>query len=143
MNQARFWLLTIPHANFTPFLPPTVKHIAGQLERGGDTGYLHWQVVVSFERKLRLRGVKAIFGDSAHAEPTRSDAARGYVWKNDTRVDGTQFELGTLPMRRGVSEDWNAIRESAKRGRLDDIPADIYCRLYGNFKRYFFFFFLF
>jgi len=134
MNQARFWLLTIRHADFLPYLPPTVDYIRGQLERG-DGGFLHWQLIVHFQRKIRLRGVKAIFGDSAHAEPTRSDAAREYVWKDDTAIDNTRFELGNIPVRRGVSTDWNAVRESAKRGRLDDIPADIYCRLYGNFKR--------
>nr|QXN75705.1 MAG: replication associated protein [Virus sp.] len=134
MNQARFWLLTIPHADFVPYLPPTVNHIVGQLERG-DSGYLHWQIVVSFARKLRLGGVKSIFGDSCHAEPTRSAAAREYVHKEDTRVGGTRFELGTLPMRRGESCDWEAVRNNAKRGRLDDIPGDVYCRLYGNLKR--------
>lgn len=135
MNQARFWLLTIPHADFLPFLPANVSHIQGQLERGHDTGYLHWQIVVSFPRKLRLRGVKSVFGESCHAEPTRSDAARQYVFKEDTRIDGTAFELGELPFRRGESVDWEIIRTNAKRGRLDDIPPDVYCRLYGNFKR--------
>lgn len=135
MNQARFWILTIPHADFTPYLPPTVDYIRGQLERGNDNGYLHWQLCVHFARKLRLRGVKSIFGHTCHAEPSRSEAARDYVWKEDTRVDNTQFELGKLPFRRGESTDWEAIRSSAKRGRLDDIPPDVYCRLYGNFKR--------
>ncbi|AJP36341.1 replication-associated protein [Avon-Heathcote Estuary associated circular virus 3] len=134
MNQARFWILTIRHADFLPYLPPTVDYLRGQLERG-DGGFLHWQLVVHFARKVRLGGVKGIFGDSTHAEPTRSDAAREYVWKEDSAVPNTRFELGKIPVRRGVSHDWDAVRESAKRGRLDDIPADIYCRLYGNFKR--------
>lgn len=135
MQQARFWLLTIPHADFLPYLPPNVDYIRGQLERGNDTGYLHWQILVHFSRKLRLRGVKSIFGNTTHAEPSRSDAARDYVWKADTRIDNTQFELGTIPTRRGHSEDWELVRENAKRGRLDNIPGDIYCRLYGNLKR--------
>lgn len=135
MNQARFWLLTIPHADFVPYQPPNVDYIRGQLERGNDTGYLHWQILVHFARKIRLRGVKSTFGDTTHAEPSRSDAARDYVWKDDTAIENTRFELGTLPFRRGHTEDWDAIRENAKRGRLDDIPGDIYCRLYGNLKR--------
>lgn len=135
MNQARYWLLTIPHADFVPYLPPDVAHIIGQLERGNDTGYLHWQVLVAFKKKLRLRSVKSIFGDSCHAEPSRSDAARSYVWKDDTAIANTRFELGQLPLRRGNSNDWDAIRQNAKRGRLDDIPGDIYCRLYGNLKK--------
>lgn len=133
--QARFWLLTIPHASFLPFLPTGVDYIRGQLERGEQTNYIHWQVLVHFKRKLRLRGVKSIFGHDVHAEPSRSDAAREYVWKENTRVDGTQFELGNIPMRRSNAEDWEHVRENAKRGRLDDIPADLYCRMYSNFKR--------
>lgn len=134
MNQARFWLLTIRHADFIPYLPPTVDYIRGQLELG-DGGFLHWQIVVHFARKLRLRGVKRIFGNSVHAEPSRSEAARDYVWKDDTAIDNTRFELGQIPFRRGECTDWEIVRENAKRGRLDDIPPDVYCRLYGNFKR--------
>ena len=87
--QARFWLLTIPHADFLPYLPPTVNHLAGQLELG-EGGFLHWQLVVSFARKVRLGGVKSIFGSSCHAEPTRSDAARAYVHKEDTAIRETR-----------------------------------------------------
>lgn len=132
--QARYWLLTIPHAHFLPYLPPNVAYIRGQLESGDNTGYLHWQLLVIFQRKLRLAGVKSIFG-AFHAEPSRSNAADAYVWKEDTRVPGTQFELGERPIQRGKSEDWERIRDNAKRGRLDDIPGDIYVRHYGNLKK--------
>ena len=33
-KPARYWILTIPHEHFTPFLPPGVAYISGQLERG-------------------------------------------------------------------------------------------------------------
>jgi len=132
--QARFWILTIPHADFLPYRPATVDYIRGQLELAAS-GFLHWQIVVHFKRKLRLGGVKSIFGNSAHAEPSRSEAAREYVWKEVTRIEGTQFELGNIPLRRGHSEDWQLVRENAKRGRLDDIPPDVYCRMYSNLKR--------
>jgi len=133
--QARYWILTIPHADFLPYLPAGVQSIRGQLERGSDTGYLHWQVLVAFETKQRLACVKRVFGDTCHCEPSRSNAARDYVWKDDTAVEGTRFELGNPAIRRGVSKDWDTIRECAKRGQLDDVPGDIYCRYYGNLKR--------
>jgi len=133
--QARYWLLTIPHADFTPYLPPQCQSLRGQLESGEGTGYLHWQLVASFKTKVRLAGVKRIFGDTCHAEPSRSAAADAYVWKDETAVEGTRFELGTKAIRRGNSEDWDAVRDNAKRGRLDDIPGDIYVRYYGNLKR--------
>lgn len=176
MSQARYWLLTIPHADFLPYLPPTVAYIRGQLERGrnptvlpandgpngrpnpqhqlaeqgkpvpidvdmvpaevdGVEGFLHWQILVIFTRKLRLGGVKSIFGRTCHAEPSRSKAADDYVWKDDTRIANTQFELGARPLNRANSADWEAIKRDAKRGRLDDIPGDIFVRNYGNLKR--------
>jgi len=153
--QARYWLLTIPHAEFVPYLPPGTTYIKGQLELGlgvnqpqppqhdthvhervgGNGGYLHWQVVVAFRKKCRLRAVKNIFGTRTHAEPSRSEAASEYVWKEDTRIDGTQFELGTKPFQRGATNDWEQIRIAARAGQLDTIPGDVYCRLYGNLKR--------
>lgn len=132
--QARYWILTIPHANFLPFLPPGVVWIRGQLERGTNDGFLHWQLAVTFGTKVRLKRVRDTFGPF-HAEPSKSDAAEQYVWKEDTRVDGTQFELGTQPIKRNSAKDWDRIREAARAGRLDDIPGDVYVRNYGNLKR--------
>lgn len=101
----------------------------------GVDGFLHWQVVVAFANKVRLAGVRAIFGPY-HAEPTKSAAADAYVWKDNTRVDGTQFEIGRKP-RSGLrdNQDWTAIRDLAKAGRLDDIPPDVYVRNYNAIKR--------
>ena len=45
------------------------------------------------QKRLRLRGIKAIFGTTAHCELSRSTAANDYVWKEETRVEGTQFEF--------------------------------------------------
>lgn len=133
--QARYWILTIPQHEFTPYLPPGVQFIRGQLERGGDTGYLHWQIIVAFQAKKRLAGVKSIFGNQCHAEPTRSSAANDYVWKEETRVAGTQFELGHRSIRRCDSTDWEQMLVLAKRGELASIPGDIQLRYYGNLKR--------
>lgn len=134
-SQARYWILTIKHESFTPFLPLPIRWIRGQLERGEQTGYLHWQCVVICQRKLRLGGIKSIFGDSVHAEPTRSAAAEDYVWKEDTRIDGTQFELGSRPFNRSSTTDWDAIRSSAVSGRLDDVPSDVFVRCYNQLRR--------
>ena len=59
MSQGLYWLLTIPQHAYLPYLPPACRFIRGQLETGANTGYLHWQVLVSFKRKVRLAGVKA------------------------------------------------------------------------------------
>lgn len=133
-SQAQYWILTIPHANFTPYLPPPCSYIVGQLECSNGTGYLHWQLVVYFRKRVRLRGVTDVFG-FVHAEPTKSDAALSYVWKADTRVAGTQFELGTRAIRRNNPADWDSIRRHAISGQLGSVPSDIYIRCYNQLRR--------
>ena len=131
--KARYWLLTIPHHGYTPFRPPSVCYIRGQLESGGTTGFLHWQLLVQFDSQQRLATVKRIFGPW-HAEPSRSAAADEYVWKEETRVAGTQFELGQKPVRRNSSTDWAAVKQLAKSGRLDDIPDELFIKHYRTFR---------
>lgn len=132
--QARYWILTIPGHAYTPYLPPCCSYIRGQLEVP-ESGFVHWQLVVHFKKKTRLRTVRLTFGDF-HAEPTKSNNAEEYVWKEDTAVTGTRFELGSKP-RSGLrgSTDWEQIRNSAREGRLDLIPADVYVRYYNALKR--------
>lgn len=132
-KPARHWILTIRHADFTPWLPPGIKFIKGQLERGAG-GYLHWQLYVIVVQPKRLSGIKQSFGATAHCEPTRSDAAEEYVWKADTRVEGTQFQLGTKPFQRNSPTDWDLVRDLAKRGQFDDIPSDVFVRCYSQLK---------
>lgn len=135
-RQARYWLLTIPSRSWSvpTDLPEGVSYLRGQLEVG-EGGFEHWQLLVAFKTKKRLGGVKELFGRECHAEPGRSDAAREYVWKEDTRVEGTQFELGRFAIRRAESTDWDKIVNSAKEGDLDSIPSDVLIRYYGNLKR--------
>lgn len=135
MSKAIYWLLTIPHADFLPYLPPNVSWIKGQLERGANSDYLHWQVIIATSSQSRLAAIKKLFGSTCHAEPTRSAAADEYVHKDDTAVEGTRFELGTKPLKRNSSKDWDAIKDSAKKGRLDDIPGDVYVRCYSQLRR--------
>lgn len=123
-RQGVFWLLTIPHSCFVPYLPPQCIWIVGQLERGDGTGYLHWQVMVAFRKKASLAQVKHCFGE-CHAELSRSEAAVDYCQKEETRVEGTGFELGTKPFRRNSKRDWESIWVSAKSGNLEAIPADV------------------
>lgn len=119
---------------YTPFKPNGVCFVKGQLEVGEETGYVHWQLLVCFETKVRLSRVTSVFGN-VHAELTRSAAANEYVGKEETRVEGTQFELGTPPFKRNDKRDWDAIWKSAKEGAIEDIPASIRVSSYGAIKR--------
>lgn len=109
MSQGRHWILTIPHHCYTPFLPGPIEFTKGQLELGAG-GFLHWQLVVCSISNVRLAALKKIYGESAHAELTRSAAAEEYVWKEDTAVAGTRFQLGTRPVKRNSKRDWEQVR---------------------------------
>lgn len=132
-RQGIFWMLTIPHHEFVPFLPAGVVYLRGQLEKG-DGGYLHWQLVAAFGKITSIIGCRTVFGPF-HAQLTRSTAAMEYVWKDDTRVDGTQFELGACPIARNVKRDWELIWESSKRGDLMSIPASVRIQSYRTLKQ--------
>jgi len=134
LSQARYWIATIPAHAFTPYLPPGLAYARGQLESGAETHFVHWQCVFVCDRKRRLGWLRDTFGPY-HFEPTRSSAALEYVWKDDTRVGGTQFELGQLPVNRSSSNDWERIWESAKRDDLDGIPCDVRIRCYHQLRR--------
>lgn len=112
-----------------------MSYIRGQLEVGEGTGYRHYQVLVVYSRQVRLPQVKKDFGNTVHAEPSRSAAADQYVWKDDTAVPDTRFELGSKPLRRNNSKDWADILDRAKRSDWDNIPADVYIRYYGNIRK--------
>lgn len=134
--QARYWLLTIPvvHHPVQPALTGDLVYCKGQQEIG-ESGLHHWQLLAVFGKKLRLAAVKRHFCPQAHCEPSRSEAANDYVWKEDTRVAGSQFEIGALPISRARKADWDRVYEDAKSGNFDNIPKDILIRNYSAVKR--------
>jgi len=123
-RQGIYWMLTIPQPDFTPYPVRGSTWFRGQLETAAS-GYVHWQACIAFSKKKSLRQVKEIFGQSCHAELTRSEAAFDYVFKEDTRVDGTQFEFGGRPFDRTSRECWERIWESAVSGSIIDVEASI------------------
>lgn len=139
-QQGRYWILTIPQQLFTPWsdLPSELQYVRGQCELGGTTGYVHWQLSAAFKKPIRRSSVISLFvgtGNSCHAELSRSSAADSYVWKEDTAIADTRFELGTRAIRRNSKTDWDLVRSNAQAGDFALIPSDIYVRYYGNVRR--------
>jgi len=124
-RQGIFWLLTVPADEYEPVEDPRCQWIKGQQEVGSETGFRHWQICIALRKKGSLRQVKEVFGNSCHAELSRSEAASDYVWKEDTRVEGTQFEFGVRPIARNSRPDWESVWTAAKSGDLDAIPPQI------------------
>lgn len=137
-TQGHYWICTMPHADFVPWLPPGVSWVKGQLEQGlvgGADGYLHWQFVVHLTKKARLGGIKAILGDRGHFELSRSEAATEYCSKEETRVEGTQFELGKRPFKTNSKIDWDQQYDLAIAGDFNSMDKGVLFRGYNNAKR--------
>jgi len=139
-RQGIFWLLTCPCPNSVisdcaanGSLPTGIVWMHGQQERGESTGYLHYQLVVAFSKKVALSGVKRVFGEGIHAELSRSEAAEAYCHKEETRV-GDVFAIGAKPIRRNSKTDWESVWSAAKSGNLDAIPASIRVQSYSAIR---------
>jgi len=130
-DLARYWIGTL--FDWTPpdLLPPGLCWLRGQQEICPTTQRSHYQVIAGFTQPRRLAFCKRVVGPG-HWEPTRSSAADSYVWKDQTSVEGTRFELGQKALRRNNGADWAQILHSAKTGNFESIPADITIRYYRS-----------
>lgn len=101
-NRHRSWMLTVPATGGSGISRSELLRrlevypkICGQLEKG-DSGYLHWQLLLESDNPIRFSTLKKRF-PTAHIEPTRSrEAAYKYVTKVESRVPGE------LPIRKGT-----------------------------------------
>jgi RNA helicase len=53
--------------------------------------------------------------------------------KEDTRLEGP-FEYGIKPVKVNNKADWEEVKEKAKKGELDKIPAEIYVKHYSQLR---------
>ena len=138
MPRFRYWIATIPFQDWHPeeidHLPWPIKWAKGQAEIGDTTLFFHWQATFHTDFCTR-RQLKNVLCESAHLEPSRSKAVDSYCWKEDTHdptVD--RWEIGTKTIHRHDKKDWEKIWDSAIRGDLLAIPADIRVRNYRTLK---------
>lgn len=136
-KQARYWLGTVnpDHGVWEPptVLPDNVVWLRGQRELA-STGTQHWQLFAAFDKKVRLSTVKTSICNG-HWEPSRSEAAEQYVWKEDTAIANTRFELGAKKLNRNSREFWSEQFELAKRGDLKNIEPDVAIKYYSTLKK--------
>lgn len=136
-NRGRYWIATVREDQWDPptELPQPVAYIKGQKEQGENTGYIHWQFIIVFKKTVRLSFVKQHFPNTGHYEMSRSAAADAYVWKEETRVPGSQFELGEKAHRRNSAVDWKLVKEKAKNGLIDEVDPQVYIQHYRTLKQ--------
>jgi len=130
-------MVVIPQAHFTPYLPPGITWVYGQLEKGESNPrfpYVHWQFVLSTPKQVRGSFLIKTFGQF-HIELTRSAFADDYCCKDATAVLGTRFELGKKALKKNCAKDWDKVKELAIAGRLSEIDAGTYICHFANLKR--------
>lgn len=136
VNQGRYYIFTIPYG--TDFQPDKLKEgvvwMKGQREIG-ESGYDHWQVMMCFDKKMRPGGVRKLF-PNIHNELVMSlEDCEEYVWKDETAVPNTRFEIGQKPLKRNCAKDWDTIRQMAQDGNLDEIDSSVYICHYRSLKQ--------
>jgi len=101
-----------------------------------ETGTPHLQGYAYISGPRAFSSWKRVLGDRAHIESAKGSAEqnREYCTK-----DGDFVEFGEAPIsqkRKGElnAQRWQLALDSAKAGRLDDIPADITLRYYRTLK---------
>lgn len=135
-NQFRYWIGTLKYEDWEipTQLPNGVTYLKGQGETG-EGGYRHWQFIVYTKKKHTLTAICKKFPRAAHLEPSRSDAVEAYVFKEETRIEGTQFELGQKSFKRNSATDWRIVKDKAKEGKLEEIPEDVFIRYYSTLRK--------
>ena len=100
----------------------------------GESGTPHLQGTIVFNSKKRLTAVRKLI-PRAHWSITRA------LWEaiQYCKKDGDVYEMGLPPMTQQQKGDmekarWADAVECAKKGRLEDIPPDMYARLYRTWK---------
>ena len=135
-EKARNWLCTFnnPGEMTLAIVHDLTKatYTVGQLEKG-ENGTLHLQFFQNFKTPVRLAHYKKVL-PAAHCEPAIGDKAREYCQKTESRVEGP-WEYGVKPLQRNSKADWEEVYLNAKRGRIEDIPADIRVRCYSQLKK--------
>lgn len=134
-RKTRNWCFTINNPTEDPTLPPTAKYLIFGREVAPETGTPHLQCFIIFKSQVRFNTVKTLF-PRANIRACDGSAAQNITY---CMKDGDFIELGTAPISKRKqgemeAERWEEAWESAKKGNLDDVPADIRLRYYNTLK---------
>jgi len=140
--RGRHWCITINNYSTDEsvlrlqFEHPSVQYSIRGYEVG-DSGTPHLQAFVTFRNRQRLAHVKRVFL-GCHAELKRGtiEQAIEYCKKDEVFIEhGDPPQESNTPGNQATIEKWDKVKDSAKRGNLEEIPSDIFVRYYSALKR--------
>jgi len=109
------------------------EYIGWSHEVAPTTGTAHLQGFVCFPCRRQLSAVRKAMG-GMHVE-----VMAGHILQNEDYCGKKEvlFFIGVPPKAPGAGEKdrWKAARAAAEAGKLDEIPDDIYMRLYSTIKK--------
>jgi len=139
MERSRAWTFTLN--NYTEeseqlLQALDVKYLIYGREVG-ESGTPHLQGYVSFANPRRFNAIKKTLPVGSHIEAALGNSQQNFDY---CTKDNDYFEKGTRPKTAkegGAMEKkrWDDAMQSAKDGRLDDIPTDIRVRYYRTWKQ--------
>lgn len=97
----------------------TVTYTVGQEEKAPETGALHLQAYVEFDREVKLNWLKSAFSQRIHWERRQGNAqqASDYCKKEDSRTGAISWEHGELSRsQQGKRSDLHAVMDKIKQG---------------------------
>jgi len=137
-RQGVYWCGTMKYNNsldmelFFETNSDIINWMKGQQEIG-ETGYHHWQFCLNLKSKKSLNQMKSM-DPQCHWELTRSTAIESYVWKEASKVQGTEFEFGSKPFKRNAAKDWDEVFLNCQRGEMDKIDSGTKIRHYNALR---------
>lgn len=144
MDKSRAWVFTwnnYEEENKTnilklPIENTQVKYV-GFGEEIGESGTPHLQGLIYFHNRVRFNSVKKVLNEKVHIEMMKGSIEESLAYCNK---DGKYSESGTKPFsqkEKGESEKerWELALQSAKKRKLEDVPADIQIRYWSSLNK--------
>jgi len=101
-------------------------YLVGQLEQGLKEGRLHIQGYVNFKEPKRAAALCKVDAYTDYTVVHRDNGCANYCMKKDKTYVSGPWEFGKKPFRANNKDDWDEVRELAKKGDFDAIPSQIY-----------------
>lgn len=120
MSYAKNWCFTLFGEAVQFIWNDPARMVVWQQEQCPETGRLHYQGCIAFNKRMRAPGVKAVIGhEAAHIEICKGSLGTNlkYCTKEESRINGPWYWPSI--------EVWNDIKGQGKRTDLDELKESL------------------